>query len=131
MATAPVTKQKKTQTGHRFVEWCQKRGYQEFTPTNIINYLAERNEAHKDVLAEKTHITTLIATSTGIDLSQDRLFIAAAQGIRAANPKQPKYSSMWDLEILWQRLKTPLYPKKPDIDARTRANILIRLATAG
>lgn len=38
---------------------------------------------------------------------------------------------MWNVEILWERLRTPLFEGKRDIEMRTRANLLVRMATAG
>jgi hypothetical protein len=127
-ATTKVTKEKKRSTNARFVAWCQARG---FTKANMLDYLAERNRSKADALAEKTHLTTTLLQTRGVDWSQDRLFKNLANALRIDNPKSAKYEEMWDIKVLWECLKFPLFEKKPDIEARTRANILVRLATAG
>jgi hypothetical protein len=69
--------------------------------------------------------------TAGRDITKGIMFKRQAKGASNIKPKEPKYDDMWDLGVLFEYFKNPLWPGRPNIAMRCKANVLVRASVAG
>jgi hypothetical protein len=105
-----------------------------FSQVEIINFLAEKFAMSlSEFKAARTAISTTLRIHMGEDIMIGILFKRQSRGATNLKPRQPKYDEMWDLSVLLDFLMVtfPIWPKRVNISARCRANVLVRMSVAG
>jgi hypothetical protein len=103
-----------------------------FSEIDIVNFLAEKHQDSGAAFEQaRTAIATTLNLQTDYDVTKSIDFRRQAKGGSNLKPKEPKYDDMWNLSLLFDFLEKPLWPNKPTIAARCKANMLIRASVAG
>ena len=103
-----------------------------FSEVDIGNFLARKFTRSGDQFCSaQTALSTTIYLNTGFDLSKEIHFSRQSKGASVLKPKSPKFDDMWDLSILMKHMNGVFWSDKPNISARTKANVLLRISIAG
>ena len=116
--------------------WCNQWNINPMQPTfnQLINYLselAENNYSYNTINAYKAAITQTLSVSGNFSFHQNPLMVRFMKGAFFNNRPKPKYTSTWDVSLVFNYLKS-LYPlEKLDLKNLTmKLASLIALTTA-
>lgn len=134
-SVAPATWERRVRVTRKFEDWLIAKGAKEKTALSdehIASFLVSQHEEGKEIDGLRTDICTILQVNTGVDWSNQVLVKRACKGASNLRPRFPKHQNMWNVTLLYEHLRKPLFGgKRPIIEARTRANITIRLSIAG
>ena len=111
-----------------FRRWLSSKELWRFSIIHIVEFLAQNQSSfanHRTAIASRLHL------NAGIDIVEFPLMKRLSQAIRRECPIEPKYSEMWNLEILFDYLRKHLPEEGHFISHRARAVTLVRTSIAG
>ena len=94
----------------RWASWCAARKVDPFstTLTNILDFLTEmynENKEHSTINSYRSAISTFHAKIDGVPAGQHPMVSRLMQGIFNTRPSKPRYTSVWDVEVVLNHIK--------------------------
>lgn len=94
----------------RWASWCAARKVDPFstTLTNILDFLTEmynEDKEHSTINSYRSAISTFHAKIDGVPAGQHPMVSRLMQGIFNTRPSKPRYTSVWDVEIVLDHIK--------------------------
>ena len=111
-----------------FRRWLSSKELWRFSIIHIVEFLAQNQSSFAN---HRTAIASRLRLNAGIDIVEFPLMKRLSQAIRRECPIEPKYSEMWNLEILFDYLRKHLPEEGHFISHRARAVTLVRTSIAG
>ncbi len=95
----------------RWTGWCATRKVDPFstTLTNILEFLTEmynENKEHSTINSYRSAISTFHAKIDGVPAGQHPMVTRLMQGIFNTRPSKPRYTSVWDVEIVLNHIRS-------------------------
>lgn len=94
----------------RWASWCATRKVDPFstTLTNVLEFLTEmynEDKEHSTINSYRSAISTFHAKIDGVPAGQHPMVSRLMQGIFNTRPSKPRYTSVWDVEIVLDHIK--------------------------